>query len=438
MRQEQEATTSNLTFSMLKQSSKFSQPSTFILSCCSFIFICLWSIFCPKTATAQLHFSDSVRISLLTVSPGPIVYERWGHTALRIKDLRKKNQDIVFHYGVFNFNAPNFVYRFLKGETDYRLGALYYSGFEDDYRNRGLRMIEQELNLTPKQSAQIVEKLLINYRPENRVYRYSYFYDNCATRPFHLIENATEGIICYDTTYAAGSSLRDLLREKTGYNTWLDFGVSLIVAQRADRQSSFAERMFLPEYLMQAYSMATISATNHTDTSLSPLDTTNTPLVKSERTLLERDEAITAYIEASPAFSPTTAAWLLFLITIIVTVIERKWRRRITLFDTLLLITAGLAGVMVWFLNFLSVHPALDQNINCLWLWPTHIIFAILIWIKSCKKAVFYYFFINFAALIVYIVLSLYGFQYAHPAFYPIVLALAIRSLSIVTQRFNQ
>ena len=214
--------------------------------------------------------------------------------------------------------------------------------------------------------------------------------------------------------------------------------MSLIVAQQADRPSTFAERMFLPEYLMQAYSMATISSQVSTDSSpSSSLDMGTTPLVKKERILLERKEAITAYIEAPPAISPTTAAWLLLLVTIIATVIERKLCRCITLFDTLLLLIAGLAGVMVWFLNFLSVHPALDQNINCLWLWPTHIIFAVLIWIKSCKKAVFYYFFINFAALIVYIVLSLYGFQYTHPAFYPIVLALAIRSLSIVIQRFN-
>lgn len=383
-----------------------------------------------SSAYAQLLFSDSIRVSLLTISEGEQVYERFGHTALRIKDLKKERQDIVFHYGVFNFNAPNFVCRFLKGETDYRLGALYYQGFKEDYQRRGLRMVEQELNLTSPQTQEVVNKLLINIRPENCVYRYSYLFDNCATRPFHLIDEATQHTISYDTIYGDGATLRDLLKEKTGENTWLDFGISLIVSRRADLTSSFNERMFLPEYLMKAYSDAKIA---HSDT-LIPEKEILVPWVKSQEIILQENPSVIKQIHSSPWISPNTAAWIFFGLTVLLSTCGFMFDLRLRVFDTILLCIIGLAGILVWFMSFFSVHPAMDQNINCLWLWPTHLLFAVLIWIKRCKKAIYFYFFINFAALIVYLLLSSFITQHIHTAFIPIVLALAIRSLTIIFQ----
>ena len=102
-------------------------------------------IFSP--ARAQLLFSDSVRVSLLTCSPGPDAYERFGHAGIRLQDLKHSELDITFHYGVFSFNTPHFVYRFVKGETDYQLGAIYTHSFINEYDYRGLGMVEQQLRL---------------------------------------------------------------------------------------------------------------------------------------------------------------------------------------------------------------------------------------------------------------------------------------------------
>ena len=209
------------------------------------------------SAKAQIIFSDSTEISLLTCDMGADSYERFGHTGVRINDL-KSGQDIVFHWGVYDFSEPYFVLKFIKGITDYQIGACYTSDFIRQYKRRGLGMSEQKLDLNSQQRAQAIAAILDNYRPENRRYRYSYFFDNCATRPFDVINAATGNAIVYDTTWIAPVTLRDLLQEKTSTNNWLDFGISLAVASRSDRRASFREQMFLPDYLARAYDNASI------------------------------------------------------------------------------------------------------------------------------------------------------------------------------------
>ena len=93
-----------------------------------FILCLLWAACFP--AAAQ---TDSVRVSLLTVSPGTKVYELYGHTAIRVKEVTPgRYSDWVFNYGTFSFEQENFVWRFLKGETDYELGVVPYALFYDN------------------------------------------------------------------------------------------------------------------------------------------------------------------------------------------------------------------------------------------------------------------------------------------------------------------
>lgn len=60
--------------------------------------------------------SDSLRVSLLTAYPGADIYQLEGHTALRIRHPQRG--DYVVNWGLFDFDSPGFVYRFVKGETD--------------------------------------------------------------------------------------------------------------------------------------------------------------------------------------------------------------------------------------------------------------------------------------------------------------------------------
>ena len=118
---------------------------------------------------AQAPLSDEARISLLTSAPYEAeVFTVYGHAALRVHDPRQK-LDYVFNYGIFDFTKENFIYRFTKGETDYKLGATDYANYIIEYQLRGSSVSEQQLNLTPDERQRLWEALVENYKPENRI-----------------------------------------------------------------------------------------------------------------------------------------------------------------------------------------------------------------------------------------------------------------------------
>ena len=385
-------------------------------------------------ARAQTDFSDSLRISLLTCSPGPDAYERFGHTGLRVQDQRNPQLDVTFHYGVFSFNTPHFIYRFVKGETDYQLGAVYTQSFIEEYRQRGLGMTEQWLRLDSAQAQDMLQRLLINYRPENRTYRYSYFFDNCATRPYHLINASAGEQLRYDTAWVKDITLRQMVQEKTHRNNWLDFGISLAVAARSDQRAWFEEQMFLPDYLSLAVGNAKVEKSTASNR-------WHVPFVTESDTLLTMRPDIAAKIAAPDRISPNTVFGIVLLIALVISAWEwhkkkdaEQKRRPVkvpvvaNIFDTTLLLAAGLAGCIVWFLNFFSLHPAVDHNLNCFWLLPTHVIMAVLIWFNRLKKWCSIYFGITFALIIAYVILDWIIGQYCPPAFLLLLATLLLRS----------
>lgn len=388
-------------------------------------------IFLP--ARAQIQFSDSVRISFLTCTQGPDAYERFGHAGIRILDLRHMDVDVTFDYGVFSFNAPHFVYRFVKGETDYQLGAQYTSDFIERHRRRGLGMTEQVIRLDSAQSQTMIELLLSNYRPENRTYRYSYFFDNCSTRPYNLLNQVTNHTIFYDSAWTHSTTLREMVQEKTGRDNWLDFGIALAVAGRSDFEATYKEQMFLPDYLMKALDHAQV-----------PIQVGNatwmTPVVESKSILLEMRTDIKEKIETPDAIMPNTVFGIMLLLALLISGIEfyvkhqqKSTQKKIVriianCFDSLILLFIGLTGCIVWFLNFFSLHPAVDHNINCLWLLPTHVIMAVFLWFKKFPKTCYLYFGITFAAIIIYVILDWASGQYCPKAFLLILSSLLLRS----------
>lgn len=399
----------------------------------------LFALFILLPARANINFSDSVRISLLTCSPGPDAYERFGHAAIRVQDLRHSELDLTFHYGVFSFNAPNFIYRFVKGETDYQLGALYTSDFVEGYRRRGLGMEEQQLHLDSAQCQDLINRLWINYRPENRTYRYSFFFDNCSTRPYRLINTVTSSSIQYDSAWTKPITLRQMVQEKSGVNNWLDFGIALAVAGRSDQTATYQEQMFLPEYLMHAYTHAQIPAQIGSSSWF-------VPLVDSKETLLEMRSDVQSAIAASDPVSPASLFGVILLIALVVSAAEYRQKRKAAhvagrpqsrrsatrtiadTFDCLFFLSIGLTGCIVWFLNFFSEHPAVDHNLNCLWLLPTHVIVAVLIWFRKLDKMCIFYFGITFAAIILYVILDWMQGQYCPAVFLLILATLLLRS----------
>jgi hypothetical protein len=377
-------------------------------------------LFVPVSTTA-LHaatpvqpLSPQAQISLLTSSPSDEdVYTVYGHTALRVNDPGTAT-DLVFNYGIFDFSTPNFIYRFAKGETDYQVRAYEFKYYLTEYRDRGSEVYEQVLTLLPEEKESLWQALVLNERPENRVYRYNFFFDNCATRPAAMIENNIKGIIRYPPQ-TKPATFREAINYCTRNHPWITFGCDLIMGLPTDRVMTPKETFFLPEYLKQAFDRAETVRSDGVQ-----------PLVA--KVIVRAVETPSA--KGAPSFfaSPLFCFTLFFVLILMLT--RHEWRRQryFRLPDALLFLLAGTAGCILFFLSFISVHPAMFPNISLLWLHPLHLAGAVLFSVKKLNALAFWYHFINFVVILIMAAAWIFIPQHFNPAFIPLIASLWIRS----------
>ena len=288
---------------------------------------------------------DSVRISLLTCEPGSEIYALFGHSAIRYENPAKQ-EDWVFNYGMFSFKEPNFVMRFVKGETDYQLGVVPFRYFEAEYGMRGSSVYQQELNLTNAEKEKLAGLLFENYLPANRVYRYNYFYDNCTTRARDKIEESIQGKVVYPVSDRV-VSYRDILHEFTAGSEWSEFGIDLCLGSEADEPIDERKQMFAPFYMLAAARDAVI---HRTDTMM--------PFVRKETKIVD------AVLEDEPAFplSPMACALLLLAVTVIIVGRGLYKGRQCLAWNVVMFLLQGLGGCIIAFLFFFSLHPTVGSN----------------------------------------------------------------------------
>ena len=366
-------------------------------------------------AKAQIKLSDEAQISILTAAPSDeAVFTLYGHTAVRVKDSLHKI-DLVFNYGIFDFSKPNFIYRFTKGETDYKLAAYNFQHYIIEYQMRGSEVTEQVLNFTPDEINKIWNALYINVQPENCVYRYNFFFDNCAPRPVAIVEEQVDGKIKYNDP-PEPQTFRDLINYCTRNNSWLTFGCDLALGSPTDRVATPHEMMFLPVYLKEEFDKATI---------VNP-DGTERKLVKSTTRLAE--ELTDDDQGEKEWFTPMLCSMIIFLLVSLITYMEWKKKTYFRLVDCILFLLAGVAGTVLFFLCFISTHPCIWPNWSIVWLQPFDLVAVILFAVKKYGKAAYYYHFINFAALTLLLAGWYFIPQHLNIAFIPLVATLWLRS----------
>lgn len=366
-------------------------------------------------ASVRAAVNDSVRISLLTCSPGSEIYALFGHTAIRYEDPAR-GMDLVYNYGMFSFDTPNFIWRFVKGETDYQLGKTLFPYFEAEYAMRGSAVYQQELNLTPEEKERLLHILELNYRKENRVYRYNFFFDNCTTRARDKIEESIDGTVVYDGRERQ-LSFRDIVHQYTKGHEWAQFGMDLCLGSRADEIIDYRKQMFAPFYLLHAADSARIVK-----------EGVGRPLVSAVRTIVEEAEG--GAEKEHYWLKPIQAAWLVFVLTFLVSMYG-VWRRK-TLWglDIVLFGAAGIAGCVIAFLVFFSVHPTVSPNYLLLFLNPVHLFYLPFMVYFSIKRKRDWYHWVNLAVLTLFILLFGVIPQKINPAVLPLAASLWIRSAS--------
>ena len=309
---------------------------------------------------------DSVEVSLLTCSPHEEIYSLYGHSALRWHDLRaERNVDVVYNWGLFDFQKPNFVLRFVFGMTDYEVGGFPYPLFLEEYKYVGSSVTEQVINLTNSEKARLSEAMRENLQPENRVYRYNYFYDNCSTRPRDIIERSIEGEVKYQSREDYQPSYREMVRVCTRNHPWATFGNDILLGVKADFKTTLREQEFLPENLLYDFDRAQIYS-----------DGIYRPLVKERRVLVKAGIQV---VEEEFPLSPTACAWLLFALLMAVLIIEKKKHQHYLWIDLILMLTTGAAGLLL-FVMFFSEHPTTSTNLQILLLNPLSLLFIPSVW----------------------------------------------------------
>ncbi len=366
---------------------------------------------------------DSVRISLLTCAPGSPIYTLFGHTAIRYENP-SKGIDAVFNYGLFSFNQSNFIWRFSLGETDYQLGIESFERFKWEYDYFERDVWQQTLNLTSQEKASLIAALEENAQPANRIYRYNFFYDNCATRPRDKIEESILGEVIYQPFSDNGKAktFRDVIYQYTQNNPWSRFGMDFCVGSEADRPISDRLAMFAPFYLKEALDKATIK----TDSTQHPLVLNTTQVVWADQENVEHDFTDTLL----DIFTPIRSALLLFIIVAALTIYGIKHGKGYWWLDLILFAVAGLSGCVIAFLALFSTHPAVSQNYLLFVFHPGQLLFLPFIVIAVRKRQRSWYHVFNFVVLTLFIVLFPLIPQRINLAIVPLALCLLIRSLS--------
>ena len=333
-----------------------------------YILVCILLSVLPLAAKSDpLTYSDSVEISLLTCTPGKEAWAQYGHTAIRYKDVANGN-DFVINYGVFSFEQPYFIPRFVLGLTDYCIGISTTEEMLFIYSHEGRGIIEQVLNLTKEEKYKIYLALKRNLLPENVVYRYNFFYDNCTTRAQHMLLDHLNGNTksISDNTKSL-PSFREMIHEWNKNDAWTQFGEDILLGVTADLPVKTEEqKLFLPDNLRKY-----IEGAIHN----------GQPLVKQTSVLLQPSKRSE---EASTFISPFQVAIAFAILAISILLIEYKKKIALWGWDILLMAVSGIIGLLLFVMIF-SYHPSVSLNM-IIFLFNPLALFLIPSVVKSIRR----------------------------------------------------
>lgn len=368
-----------------------------------------------QTQSFAKPLGNKATVSLLTVSPGEETYAQYGHTALRVNDP-ENGFDLVFNYGLFDFNSPNFTWRFVRGKTDYMVGAYSYQDFLIEYQISNRAVYEQIINLNPDEREAVWQALAKNIQPENRIYRYNFFFNNCSTKPRDILVDHIKGKVDYKWN-GKFKNLRDEIHFSTNKYPWTTFGIDLVIGAKADDSASLKSQQFAPELLMESFDKAIILRDS----------AKSVPLVLKTLTPVAIDESLIEKPTWTPG--PKLVLWIVFILVAGLSLMEFRKGKNYQALNAVLYTVTGLVGTIIAFMVLFSEHPTTDVNYLLLWLHPLNLIYAVCLLIPAFRKNLAdIYLSINLPFQLFALAGTLFLPQYFHPALYPILLCLIMRS----------
>lgn len=372
-------------------------------------------IVCLSFISIAVHAQNNAarsRISVITCGPGDELYSLFGHTALRIIDSVQKT-DVVYNWGGFTFDQPNFYLKFMRGKLLYYSSADAVPDFMYEYEYEHRSVYEQVLNIDSISKQKIIEAVKFNMQGNNRFYKYDFLLDNCTTRVKNIVFENIKNERVQGKVVPEETTARDLIHFylDRGGQCWSKLGIDILLGNRIDRPVSNDEAMFMPEFFM---------------TGLANAKKGKNAIAADATILLQGEDADKSANKYLPLIIFTIIAALLFLIS----KLQAPWAISTTsITDSLLLYINGLVGVLLLFMWFATDHTVCKDNFNLLWALPFNLIAAFFLFKKPAWLSNYFF----AAAVITAITLGSWFFlpQQLNIALLPVVIYLLNRYISL-------
>lgn len=334
------------------------------------ILITLTILFSSLGLSQKIQLSNDSQISVLTCGAGNESYSLYGHTAIRIKD-NIQNFDIVYNYGTFDFNTPNFILKFVKGDLQYFVSTSSYPNFEYAYQYENRSIYEQVLNLSLEKKQQLFDMLNTSLRSDERFYMYKFIDRNCTNMVVDKINLVLNDTII-TTKKPVEISYREILFPYSKNHFFEQLGINIIFGDKVDQK---ADRLFLPFELLDV---------------LKNTKTDKQPLVYETKTLFE----------ARPtSFEPSiiNSIYTVIVLLLIIVLLNRKKINLIYYSIT------GLIGLFLCLVGLYSFHEEVMWNYNALLFNPFYLVLTYYI-IKGNKDKIVLFGKLILGLLLVYII----------------------------------
>ncbi|MDR6846439.1 DUF4105 domain-containing protein [Flavobacterium granuli] len=307
------------------------------------IFVCILLLGSIYNSYCQdVLLSKNAHISVLTCGTGNESYSLFGHTAIRVSDI-ENNLDVVYNYGAFDFDTPNFVMKFTKGDMDYFIANDRYVDFINQYNYEKRDVYEQELDIPLDLKQKLFDNLSQSLLSDERLYQYKFIDNNCTSKVVDVINKTLSTKVITKKT-DTDQTYRSILFPYFDNHFYEKLGTSIVFGTKVDQMGT---KIFLPLELLK---------------SLKLIQYQNRPLCKENKTLIVFEKEI-------PSSWWNNYYTYVLLLGFIILINKKS-------IDYIYLTTIALLGLLFVFLGFYSFHQELAYNYNVLLFNP--IIFLVL------------------------------------------------------------
>ena len=368
---------------------------------------------------------SGVYFYLITVDVGDMIWDNFGHTALRVYD-QNSDTDSVFNWGVFDVSGGivPFSWNFFKGIMNYRLAISTPSQEFGMYRDQRRSVWQDKLNLTNPQKEILYRRLMWNLEPENVEYAYQYFFDNCTTKVRDYLDEALLGKVSRKYAGVTDKTFREQVQSHYESVPLIAFSLDVLMNSNIDRAVTEWEDMYLPLQLRDRLLNVKSDVTQYGEQLM---------LLNDHQVIMEFPAP---FIKTNGYVVSSMLLWAAVILLILsLKRVPRSYFagysrvslrapgisfRVLGMLGLLTAVFSGVYGSVMLGSWFVSDHIDTHHNFNLLLFWPTDLLCIpiALRWLFFCKPwkmthnsapFIHYYLFMHIAGMAIYTAIGLFG-----------------------------